>query len=104
MRKLLQASIPKDPGKAGTLILVFESAMRFLVMVVVRKSPIHPSKVSERGTAMAVQDPLLPQPIETLHRGVSSRFPRRNKEQVDPQQQVQPDDLREVVVFEDVVG
>jgi len=90
-------TVSHDSRKPGPLLLLRKSPMGFVVVIIAQESLVHPFESRQGGTAMAAQHPLLPELIKTLHRGVSARLPGRNKDQMNSQQQVQANDLREAV-------
>jgi len=97
MPNLCPLPIPKDSWEAGCVVSLRESSMRFVIMVIVKKTLIQASKGNQGRTAMPSKHPLLPQMIKALHTGISTWFSCWDKDHLDPQQQVQSDNLGETV-------
>ena len=97
MPNLCPLPIPKDSWEAGCVVSLRECSMRFVIIVIVKKTLIQASKGNHGRTAMPTKHPFLPQMIKALHTGISTRFSFWDKDHLDPQQQVQSDNLGEAV-------
>ena len=89
--------IPKDSWEAGSVVSLRESSVGFAIMVIAKKTLIQASKGNQGRTAMAAKHSLLPEMIKALHTGISTWFSCWDKDHLDPQQQVQSDNLGKTV-------
>src|SRR3972149_1642466 len=97
MPDLSPVPIPKDSWEEGCVLSLRESSMRCVIVVIGKKTLIQTSQDSQGSTAMPAQHSLLPQMIKALHTGISTWFSCWDKNHLDPQQQVQSDNLGETV-------
>ena len=90
-------NISEDSGEPRSVFALYERPMWLFVMIVPKK-PFGCFPEYDNATAlMASQNPLLPEVIEALHRGVSARFSLRDEDNVDTKEQVESDESGDAV-------
>jgi len=66
-------------------------------MVIAQELPCGFSEMAESRAMVSSEDSGLPQGIEAFHRGIATRFSLRDKDEVDPQEQVEAYDLGKAI-------
>ena len=104
MPKSLPETIPEYSWKLCAMFLAGKPPVGFLIMVIMHKSPAgSPERVYCRAF-MPLVCSFLPEGIEALDKGVSSRFSLRNEYQMYPHKQMKPDNLGYTVLISSSTG
>ena len=90
--------VPENAREAGSVSVGGEAPAGLPEVIVFQEAPAGPSQGPQIGTAMP-KDPGLPGFVEALHRGVPARLSRRDEDEVDAQEQMEPDDLGDAVTI-----
>jgi hypothetical protein len=88
----------KDSGEPGSVFGQREASAGLLAVVVAKEAVTRPAQRPQIG-ADVKKDALLPEAVEALHGGVSTRLSRRDEKKVDAQQEMKPHDLGETVTI-----
>jgi len=99
MPESLPEVIPEHAGKSCAVFLFSKPPVWFLIMVIMHKPFAGSSERGYCGAFMPLKDSLLPDGIEALHRGISSRLSRWYEYQMYPQKKMEPDNLRYAVLI-----
>lgn len=91
-------TVTKDPGKPSTVFGGGKSSAG-LLNVVVAKEAIARSAHRPQIGADVKKDAFLPEAVEALDGGVPPRFARRNEQEVNAQEEMQPHDLGQAVTI-----
>jgi hypothetical protein len=90
--------IAQDSGEPGPVVGQGEATAGLLEVVIAKEAGTCPPQRPQVGTEVK-KDPFLPESVEAFHGGVASRLSRRDEEEVDAQQEMEPDDLGEAVAI-----
>jgi hypothetical protein len=91
-------TITKNSGEAGAVFGDGEASTGLLGVVVAKEAVTGPPHGPQVRAAVE-EDTLLPKTVEALHGGIAAGLPRRDEDQVDAQQEMKPDGLREAVAI-----
>ncbi|MEM4722083.1 MAG: hypothetical protein QXT73_08505 [Candidatus Methanomethylicaceae archaeon] len=86
--------ISEPSRESRAMLFLGKPSMGFLIVIIPEKTLTGFLEGSKSRTRMPSKHPLLPESIETLHRGVSARFSSGDKDQMDTQKQMESDNLR----------
>lgn len=95
---------PEHPWESRAMVFAAERTMRFLEVVIVQESSAGVAQLRQGGTGVPSEDAILPEAVEALHGGISSRLPRWDEYQVDAQEQVEPDDVGDAMAVSAATG
>ena len=90
--------IAKHPGEAGPMLGQGETSTGFLDVVIAKEATACPAQSPQIGTGLK-KDAFLPEAVKAFHGGVASWLSLRDKEKLDPQQEMESDDLGETVAI-----
>lgn len=90
-------TVSEYSGESCAMFFLSKTSVGFLVMVIPKESFAGFLKGSKGRTIMSSENSLLPESIKTLNRGISTRFPLWNKDQMYAHEQMEADKLRYAV-------
>jgi hypothetical protein len=90
--------IAKDSGEARPVVGRGEASAGLLEVVIVKEAVTRPAQRPQIGTGVK-KDAFLPEAVKAFHGGVSAGLSLRDKEKMDPQQEMEPDDLGKTVAI-----
>jgi len=88
----------KDSGEPGSVLGQGEASAGLLGVVVAKEAIARPAQRPQIG-ADVIKDAFLPETVEALDSGVSPWLSRRDEQNVDAQEEMQPDDLGKAVTI-----
>jgi hypothetical protein len=91
-------SVPEDTRKAGFMLGHREAAAGLAEVIIIQESIAGPPQHTKVRAAVP-KNPGLPNVIEALHGCVSAGLFRGDEEKMDPEKQMEPDDLGEAVAI-----
>lgn len=90
--------IAKNAGEPGSVIGQGEASTGLLDVVVAKEAVARPAQSPQIGTRVK-KDAFLPEAVKAFHGGVPAGLSRRDEEKMDPQQEMEPDNLGEAVAI-----
>jgi hypothetical protein len=96
MAEVCPKPTPKHPGEAGPMLGQSEASIGFPDVVIAEEAPARSAQGAQIGAGVN-KDALFPEAVKAFHGGVATGLSRRDKEKLDAQQEMEPDDLGEAV-------
>lgn len=98
MAKRRPKAISEEAGEAGAVFGHAKTPAGLLGVIITEEAAAAPAQ-SPEVRAMVNENALLPEPVEALHGGVAAGLPGRDEEKMDPQQEMETDDLGDAIAI-----